>query len=173
MTGLRHDLDDIAVAQLVTQRNDAVVHLCARRRMAYIGMNRIRKIDGAGVLRQHHNLALGSERVDLFGVQIDPQRRHELVGIGHLTLPLHQLADPGQTLLVLGGNVVGSLVLPVRGDAFFRDLVHVLGAYLHFELMSTRSDKCFMQRLILIRPRHHDEVFAAPRNRLPRAAQWI
>ena len=123
-----------------------------------LGVDGVGEVDGAGVLGQDHDLALGGEGVDLLGVQVDLEGRHELVGVGHLALPLHQLADPGEALLVLGGDSVAGLVLPVRGDAFFGDAVHVLGADLHFKLVAAGRDERGVQRLVEVGPRHGDEV---------------
>ena len=81
------------------------------------------------------------------------------------------LADPGEALLVLGGDVVGGLVLPVRGDAFFGDAVHVLGADLDLELMAAFSDERGVQGLIQVGPGHGDEVLEAAGDGTPGAVQ--
>ena len=112
----------------------------------------------------------GREGVNLLRVQIDLQRRQELVGIGHVALPLDQLPHPGQALLVARADRrAAGFVLPVRRDAFFRDAVHLVGADLHLELVAALAHHGCVQRLIQIRPRHGDEVLDAPRNRPPDA----
>ena len=59
------------------------------------------------------------------------------------------------------------LVLPVRGDAFFGDAMHFLGADLHFEVAPARAHHRGVQRLIQVRPRNRDEILDAARNRMP------
>ena len=171
VAGLRVDLDDVAVAQLGAERDDAAVDLRADGRVADLGVDRIGEVDGAGILGQDDDLALGGEGVDLFRVQVDFERRHELVGVGHLLLPFHELAHPGEALLVLGGDGVAGLVLPVRGDSLFGDLVHVLGAHLDLKLVAAGSDQRGVQRLVLVGPRHGDEVLDAAGNGRPLAVQ--
>ena len=126
---------------------------------------------GLASLGQYDDLALGGEGVDLLGVQVDLERRHELVGVGHLALPFHELAHPGQALLVLGRDGVTGLVLPVRGDALFSDAMHLLGADLDFKLVAARRDERGVQRLVEVRPRHGDEVLDAPRHGPPLRVQ--
>ena len=71
MSGLGRDLHDVAVAQLGAQGNDASIHLRANRGVAYLGVDRIGEVDGARVLGQNDDFALGGEGVDLFRVQVD------------------------------------------------------------------------------------------------------
>ena len=86
---------------------------------------------------------------------------HELVGVGHFALPLHELADPGEAGFVLGGDVVAGLVLPVGGDALFGDAVHLLGADLDLELVAAGRDEGGVQGLVEVGAGHGDEVFDA------------
>ena len=119
------------------------------------------KSTGLASLGSTTTLPLGREGVDLFRVQVDLEGRHELVWVGHLALPLHELPHPGKALLVLGGDDVAGLVLPVRGDAFLGDAVHLLGADLDFKLMAAGSDQRCMQGLVQIGPGHRDEILDA------------
>ncbi len=59
------------------------------------------------------------------------------------------------------------LVLPVRGDAFLGDAVHLFGADLHFELMAAVAHHRGVQRLVAVGAGHGDEVLDAPRNGPP------
>ena len=124
-------------------------------------MDGVGEVDGAGVLGQDDDFALGGEGVDLLGVQVDFEGRHELVGVGHFALPLHELANPGEAGFVLGGDVVAGLVLPVGGDAFLGDAVHLFGADLDLELVAAGSDEGGVQALVEVGARHRDEVLDA------------
>ena len=161
VSGLGGDFDDVAVAEFGAERNDAAVDLGADGGVADLGMDGVGEVDGTGVLGQDHDLALGGEGVDLLGIQVDLEGRHELVGVGHLALPFHELADPGEAGFVLGGDIVAGLVLPVGGDAFFGDTMHVLGADLHFKLMAAGRDEGGVEALVSVGPGHADEVLDA------------
>jgi hypothetical protein len=141
--------------------------LAPTHRVADVGVNGVGEIDGRGVARQHDHLPLGRERVGLFGVQVHLQRGHELAGVLHLALPLHQVAQPGDALIVRRRALAALFVFPVRGDAFLGDAVHFLGADLHFERLPLRSDHGSVQRLIQIGPRNGDEILDAARNGAP------
>src|SRR6201996_3062515 len=165
---LRDDFDDVAIAQTCAQRDHASVHPRACTGLPDLGVDRIGEIYRARVLGQYYHLALGRKGVDLFRIQIDLERGEELVGIGHLPLPLHQRAHPRQTLLILAADRAAvRLVLPVRGNAFLRNAVHLLRADLHLELVPAAAHHGCVQGLIQIRPRHGDEVLDAPRYRPP------
>jgi hypothetical protein len=116
----------------------------------------------------HHHLSLGREGVDLVGIEVHLQAGEELVGVGHLLLPLDQLANPVQPLLVARRDrAVAGLVLPVRGDAFFGDAVHLFGADLHLELVAALAHHRGVQRLVAVGAGNGDEVLDAPRHRPP------
>ena len=59
-----------------------------------------------GVASRGSTITLPARRegVDFFRVQVHFERGHELAGIAHFALPLHQLAQPGDALIVLGGG---------------------------------------------------------------------
>ena len=59
------------------------------------------------------------------------------------------------------------LVLPVRGNAFFGDAVHLLGADLHLELMAARAHHRGVQRLVAVGAGNGDEVLDAAGHRPP------
>src|SRR5207253_6385584 len=101
MSWLREDLDDIATVQLETQRNHAPVYFGSNARVPDLGVDRIGKIDGRRITRQHHDLAFRREGVNLFWIQIYFQRGEKLIGIGNIALPFHHLPQPSQPLLIL------------------------------------------------------------------------
>ena len=166
VAGLREDLDDVAGMQLVAQRHHASVDLGADAGVADFGVNRVSEVDGRGVARQHHDLALGREGVNLFGIEIDLQGGEEFVGIADIALPLDHLPQPCEALLVLRRDRA-VFVFPVGGDAFFRHLVHFFGANLDFERRAVFGDHRGVQRLVEVRPRHGDEILDAPGHRPP------
>ena len=55
----------------------------------------------------------------------------------------------------------------MRGNAFFRDFVHVFAANLNLKWRAFFCNHRRMQRLIKIRPRHGDEILNPPRHRPP------
>ena len=116
--------------------------------MTNFGVNAVSKVNGGRITRQNHHPALRGEGVHLLGIQINFQRRNKLVRIRDFALPLDKLAQPGKSLLVFGIDRAAVFVLPVRGDALFRELMHLLGAYLHFELHARIGDHRRMQRLV-------------------------
>src|SRR5438552_7530921 len=165
--GLGHDLDDVAVAQRVLQRNDAPIDLGSDAGGADVGVNGVGEVDGSSVLRQHHDSAARREGVDFFRVQIHFESGHELARILHILLPLDQVEQPGDELVVVGRPLLALLVFPVRGDAIFGDAVHFLGADLHFERLALRADHGSMQRLIQVGAGNGDEVLDAPGHGTP------
>ena len=161
VAGLGHDLDDVAVAQRVAQRHDAAIHLGAHAGLADVGVDGVGEIDGRGVARQHDDFAARRESVDFLRVKIHLEGGHKLAGVLHVALPLDQVAQPGDALIVGRGAFLALLVFPVRRDAFFGDAVHFLGADLHFEVLAVRSDDGGVQRLVEIGARDGDEVLDA------------
>ena len=156
------------VRSLVRERHHAAVDLGADAGVADLGVNGVSEIDRRAVGRNHDHLPLGREGVDLVGVEVHLQAGEELVGIGHLLLPLDELANPVQALFVAGGDgAFAGLVLPVRGDAFFGDAMHLFGADLHFELMAAGAHHRGVQRLVAVGAGDGDEVLDAARDRTP------
>src|SRR5208337_3934669 len=94
VSGLGDDFDDVAGMELVAQRNHASVDLGAGATVADFGVDGIGEVDGRGLARQHQDLALGREGVNLFGVEVDFQGGEEFVGIGDVALPFDHLAKP-------------------------------------------------------------------------------
>ena len=150
---LGHDLDDVAVVQRRAQRHDAAVHLGADAGLAHVGVNGVGEVDGRGVARQHDHLAARREGVDLLRVQVHLEGGHELAGVLHVALPLHQVAQPGDALVVCRRSLASFLVLPVGRDALLGDAVHLLGADLHLEGLPVRAHHRGVQRLIEVGPR--------------------
>ena len=103
---------------------------------------------GVDVAGQSDDPSARGEGVDLFRVEIDLERRHELGWVVHIVLPFDQLAQPAYALVVRRRAVPALLVFPVRGDALFGHPVHLLGANLHFEGEAARADHGGVEGLI-------------------------
>ena len=130
-------------------------------------MNGIGKVDGGSLARQDDHLAFGGEGVNLFGIEIDLEGGEELARIAHFVLPLKDVAQPGEALLVAGPLRLPFLVLPVGRNAHLRHAVHLLGAQLHLEGLAVRTNHRGMQRLVEIRTRDGNEIFDPARHGPP------
>ena len=64
------------------------------------------------------------------------------------------------------------LVLPVRGDAFFGDAVHLLRANLNLEGLALRADDGGVERLVEVVARRGDPVLEAARYGLPEGVDY-
>ncbi len=161
------DLDDVAVAQPVVERHQSVVDLGADGAVADIGVDPVGEVERGGPVGQVLDVALGGEDEDLVLEDVELEPLHELGGVDHLALPLDQLADPGQLLVVTPVAARALLVAPVRGDPSLRHLVHLAGPDLDLERLGIGTDHGGVQRLVEVRLRHGDVVIELPRDRSP------
>ena len=92
--------------------------------MSDVGVHPIREVDRSRSPRKCEHLPLGRERVDLVGIEVDLQRREELARIGNVALPVDELPQPLEALIVGVGSDAALLVLPVRRDAALGDEIH-------------------------------------------------
>ena len=161
------DLDDVAVVQPVVKRDQAVVDLGTNRSVADIGMNPVGKVERACSCRQILHVALGGEDEDLVLEEVELEPLHELRGVHHLALPIDQLSDPGELLVVPAVAARAFLVAPVRGDARLGDLVHMVGSDLNLERLGVGTDDRGVQALVHVRLGHGDVVVELPGYRTP------
>ena len=168
MPGRGDNLHDVAVAEARAQRHHLAVDPRADALMADVGVDGVREVDRRRVARKRLHLPGRREDVDLFGIELDLQVLQELLRIADLLLELEQLAKPDEVLLVAIGADAAFLVLPVRGDPFLRDPMHLGGADLDLEGKPAIADHRRVQRLVAVGPRHRDEVLDASRDRRPR-----
>src|SRR5438067_10173827 len=161
----REDLHRIAVLQLVAQRHDLAVDLRPLAVGAHLGVDGVGEVDRTAALGKAADVALGREAEHLVGEEIDLHRLEELARVLEVLLPLHELPQPGELLLVLGA--LAFLVGPVRGDALLRNLVHLLGAHLDLDAFSAGADHRGVQRLVHVRLRDRYVVLESSRHRLP------
>src|SRR5512147_540602 len=167
MAGLSYDLYLVAVAKDVLEGDDLAVHLGAHALVADIGMDAVGKIDGRRALWQFLDVAARREDVDHVREKVSLDRVHELFGVRQVALPLHELPEPGELLLLPQADRGALLVPPVRGDAFLGHAVHFVGADLEFDALPFGADDGRMERLIEIGFRNADKILESARYRRP------
>ena len=94
----RHDLDDVAVSQLVAQRLELPVDARAGDVLAELRVDREGEVDGRRAAREHPHVALRSEHVDLVLEEVDLHALEELGRVLELLLPLDELPQPAEPL---------------------------------------------------------------------------
>src|SRR5579862_1655346 len=136
---LRDDFDDVTRMEFVTQRHHASVDLGPGATVSDLGVDRIGEVDRRRLARQHQHLAFGGKGVNLFRIEIDFQRGEKFVGIGNIALPLDDLPQPGEPLLVFGRDRA-VLIFPMSRDPFFAHLVHFFRADLDLKSLARLGD---------------------------------
>ena len=130
-------------------------------------MDCVGEIDWRGLSRKHDHAASRGECVDLLGVQIHFESGQEVTRVPHLALPFDELPKPCYALIVGSRSLATLFVFPVRGDPFFRELVHLLSSNLNLKCDAAGTNHRRMQRLIQVRPRHSDKIFDPAGHRMP------
>ena len=165
------------------ERHNLAVDLRAATAVADVGMNVVGKINWRCALRQLDHFGVRREYVNTRVLELDRGRfaqlftrarfglRREIVR--QIGLPTDELAHPGNlciivALLVFTAFVKAALfIAPMRRDAVFGKLVHLLGADLHLHRSPVVTHHNGVQRLITIRFRARDVIVEFFRNRLP------
>ncbi len=146
----RHDLDPVAVLNDVIDGHQLPVDSGSHHLVADRGMNRIGKIDGRRPGREILHLAPRRKAVHAVRekIQIALEQLHELLVVRHGLLPLQDLTQPDQ-LLLLGliylPPVTGNLIFPMGRNAVFRLPVHFKGPDLYFKRLAGFPDQGRMQ----------------------------
>ena len=156
-----HDLDLVAVFQVVAQRHQPAVDLGADAGVADLAVHRVGEIDRRRAARQLDQLPLRREAEHLVGVEFQLGVFQELVRRGRILQDFQQVLHPAEALHVGAVDLlVRRLVDPVRGDAVFRDVVHLGGADLHLDLLVARLAQrdAGVQRLVAVGFRGGDVV---------------
>ena len=125
------DLHDLAVLELVVQRDHAAVDLGAQAAVTDLGVHAIGEVDGCRAGRQVVHVAARREHEHLVLEEVDTHGVDEGFSVDDLLLPLHQQAQPGQ--LLVAGTLGAFLVGPVRGHPELGDPVHLEGSDLNFD----------------------------------------
>ena len=157
----RHDLDLVAVLQLMAQRQQPAVDLRADAGIAHLRVHRIGEVHRRRAARQLDQLALRREAEDLVLVEFQLGILEEFVRRGRILQNLQQVLHPAETLQIASvGLGIRLLVNPVRGDAVFRHVVHLVGADLDLDLLVARLAQrhAGVQALIAVRLRRRDVV---------------
>ena len=164
------DLDLVAVLQLGQERRHAAVDLAAHRRVADIGMDRVREIDGRSPARQGDEPGLGREAEDLVVEQLELGVLEEFLRIVALrqeidgaSKPLVGAAFHGETRIV----VHAFLVERVGRNAVFGDLLHDDGADLQFDPLAAGSDHGGVERAVIVLLRGRDVILVAAGDHRP------
>ena len=166
------DLDHVAVVEGGLQRHQAAVDPRADGVVADLGVHGVGEVDGRRAHRQRDDVAARGEDVDLLLVHLEAQRLQELARVLDLALPVEQLAQPGQVVLVaeavgVDAGLAVLLVLPVRRDAVLGAAVLGEGADLHLDRLALRADDRRVERLVHVELRHRDVVLEPPQDRVP------
>ena len=125
---LGEDLDDVAIAQHLADRNIAVIDLCAGAGATHIRVDIECKIEHRRTLGQLAQVALGREDKDFTRGGLGVESLHQRVGRG-----LHQFAQTTEPLLAGLCALIDTLVTPVGGNTSLGHFVHSLGANLHLD----------------------------------------
>ena len=143
----RNDFNLLSGFQWRIERNKLAVNARATAAVTQIGMDTITKIDRCRTLWQIDDFALRRDDVQGFIkcrllVMIDPIRT-----VGDFVFPGQQLAQPGNffVVIVFMRPLAALLVTPVRGNAEFSMLVHLVGANLDFQAAPVGTTHCRMQ----------------------------
>ena len=127
-------------------------------------MDGVCEIDRSGADGKVLDLAAGCEAVYVVReqVQVALEQVHKLTVIGHVLLPLKDLAEPGQFFFLSGlFNLLaasGFFIFPVGGNTVFGGAVHLIGADLDLKGLSGRTDERRVQGLIHVCLGHCDIV---------------
>src|SRR6185437_16774215 len=101
-------------------------------------MDGVREVDRCRTLGQGDYVPSRRKRIDLVGVDLEPQRVQELPRIGCLPLPIQQLPDPDQLAVIVRAldreaRALALLVLPVGCTTVLRTAVHVISSDLQLD----------------------------------------
>ena len=166
-----YDLNTITVFDLIFNRNKFAIDPGTYHLVSYCTVHAVCKINRCRTIWECFYISLGSETVNTVRkkIQIIFQKAHELPVIGHVALPLQNLAQPVQLLFLTLSRflTIGSfLIFPMSCNTVFCGFMHFKCTDLDFERLSVRADQCCMQRLIHIGLRHCDIIFKSAGDRL-------
>src|SRR5438309_2424730 len=161
----RQHLHDVAVLEAMIQRHHAAVHLGTDTAVTDVGVDAVGEVHRRRSLWEGADITARREDEHLVLQDVDPHRVDERLSVEPLLLPVHEQAEPCETLIET--RAVGTLVPPVRGHPVLRCLVHLLRADLHLHGLARVRYHGRVQGLIAVALRHRDVVLEATGNRLP------
>ena len=145
------DFNTIAGFEFRFQSDQFAVDFGADAAVPHFGVHRVGEVHRGGVHRQVDHITFGCEHEDLLGSQIVAQAVQELVGVGCFFLPVQKLAHPRHLIhfgLLATVAAFGFFVSPVRCNAEFGVVVHVVGTCLNFQRLTARSHHGGVQGLV-------------------------
>ena len=160
------DLHLIAILDRGAQRHDAAVDLRAHRLIAEIGVHGISEIDRRRALGQLDQFAGGREGEDAILIHRHACMLEQLLGARCGIEDFDQVANPAD-LRVRTHSIL--LVRPMRGQAIFGLLVHLVGADLHFDAGIVGVHHGGVQRSIAVALGRRDIVLEPARHHRPAA----
>ena len=168
------NLDALAAAQCVVQRDDAAVHLRAAAAMADHRVHVIREIERRCAHRQIDHIALRRQRIDAVFDEFAVQRVAEpLFGaalvLARIASTVQQSAHPFDLAIQagIGRRRTTFLVPPVRGHTQLGLRVHLMGADLHFQGLALGTDHRGVQRPVVVTLRPRDVIVELAGDRRP------
>ena len=159
--GRRDDLHHVAVVKLSGERTVLAVDATAVRVVAHVRVDLVREVDGGAASGQGDDLALRREGVESVGEEVDLDVLDELAAVLTCALNFHQALEPGGGAGLDVARVKVVLEHPLREDAVFGDLMHLLGADLEFDGSTVGADHGRVQALVTVELRNGDEVLEA------------
>ena len=114
-------------------------------------MNAISKVDGNGAHGQVNNIPARCKDEDLIRKNIHLHRVDKITGIIHIIMPFQQLTQPAQlsikALIRACGRLAAAtfLITPMGSDTIFTDAMHLKGADLDFQGLTTGTQNRSMQ----------------------------
>ena len=147
------DFHLVAVVEGLVDGGDVVVDFRADAVVSEVGVQSVGEVKHGGTLRKCLHVALGGEDVDLFQTEVETHLAEEVQGVG--IFAVEDLAGAQQPVLQALVHVrVGAfsvvLVVVVRGETFFGNLVHPFGADLHLHPAALLAHGSDMQRLVAV-----------------------
>ena len=166
--GPGNDFRNIAVLELVRQRNHAGINFGPDAVISNFAVDTIGEINRCAALRQINNVAFRRHHKNLIGEEVFRDIAHKLVVVFAVGLPVeHLLTEKRKPLLELIADFAALFVLPVRRDSEFRRPVHFPCPNLHFQRTSGISENFDVQRLVKVAFALRDVVGVHSRNRFP------
>src|SRR3989304_2179434 len=167
MVGISYNRNSIAAFEMIPQRHHLAVHLSPYTAITYLGMNCEREVYRCSPAYQFLNIAFWCKYIYNIREEVYLHRVHKLFAVGKVLLPLHHLSQPVVNVMVFGIYLAALLILPVSGDTFFCQFVHLIRPYLEFHPLPLRTYYSCVKRLIHIGFRNPDKIFKPPGHRRP------
>jgi hypothetical protein len=161
------DLHPVPVVQRGLQRHELAVDPRSGALVSQFRVDLVGEVQGGRPPGERQHLALGSEDVDLVGIEVDLESRQKGPRVPDLLLPLEQLAQPQDVGILALPIALALLVPPVGGDALLGDQIHLPGADLDLEGLPRLAHHGGVEGLVEVGLGHGDVVLEPARNRAP------